>query len=130
MRTSAQRTGDAAEAAVAAHLAAMGWQVVARNVRVGRAELDLVAIDPAPPAELVIVEVRARGRRDFGLAEESLDHAKRRTLRRAIAVLRERGHVDGTAVPSLPVRVDLVAVEPPLAGTTTPRLRHHRGIAL
>ncbi len=60
-RTSAQLAGDAAETLVAARLAEAGWTVLARNVHIGRHELDLVAVDPGPPAALVIVEVRWRG---------------------------------------------------------------------
>jgi putative endonuclease len=121
MRTSAQRTGDAAEATVAAYLAELGWHVLASRVRVGRAELDLVAVDPGPPAALVIVEVRWRGRRDFGLPEETVDHRKRARLHQAGFALRDRGALpDGTAIPQLPLRFDLVAVEPGA------RLRHHR----
>ena len=67
-RTAAQQAGDAAETLVATRLADAGWTVLARNVHVGRHELDLVAIDPGPPAALVIVEVRWRADRDFGLA--------------------------------------------------------------
>jgi putative endonuclease len=125
--TAAQLTGDAAEAMVAARLEAAGWAILARNLRLGRDELDLVATDPGPPAALVVVEVRRRGRRDFGLAEETLDHRKRRALRRGIAVLLERGTLpDGRLLPSLPVRVDLVAVDFDAAGS--PSVRHHRGI--
>jgi len=69
MRTAAQRAGDDAEALAAAHLRTLGWRVLARQVRVGRAELDLLAIDPGPPPALVVVEVRWRSRREFGLAE-------------------------------------------------------------
>lgn len=121
MRTAAQRTGDAAEARVATYLTALGWTVLATHVRVSRAELDIVAIDPGPPPALVIVEVRWRGRRDFGLPEETVDHRKRARLHRAGFTLRERALLpDGAAVPKLPLRFDLVAVEP------GDRLRHHR----
>jgi putative endonuclease len=121
MRTAAQRTGDAAEARVAAHLVALGWVVLATHVRVGRAELDLLATDPGPPAALVIVEVRWRSRRDFGLAEETVDGRKRARLHRAGFALVELGRLpNGTALPTLPVRFDLVVLEP------GDRLRHHR----
>jgi putative endonuclease len=121
VRTSAQRTGDDAEAAVADHLLGLGWRVLGRHVHVGRAEVDLLAVDPGPPPALVIVEVRWRGRRDFGLPEETVDHRKRARLRQAGFALREAGHLaDGVAVPNLPLRFDLVALEP--GG----RLRHHR----
>jgi putative endonuclease len=121
MRTSAQATGDAAEAAVAASLAAQGWRILGAHVRLGRSELDLVATDPGPPAALVVVEVRWRGRRDFGLPEETVDHRKRARLHRAGYSLLERGQLaDGTALPRLPLRFDLIVVEP------GDRLRHYR----
>jgi putative endonuclease len=121
MRTPAQRAGDDAEARVAALLVAQGWRVLASHVRVGRAEIDLVAIDPGPPGCLVVVEVRWRGRRDFGLPEETVDHRKRSTLHRAGFRLRELGRLpDGAPLPDLPLRFDLIVLEP------GDRLRHHR----
>jgi len=125
-RTAAQQAGDAAETLVADQLIDDGWTVLARNVHVGRHELDLVAVDPGPPTELVFLEVRWRVRRDFGLAEETVDHRKRRRLRVAAFTLLERGVLpDGAALPDFAVRFDLVAVEPPL-GDAPPRIRHHR----
>ena len=124
MRTAVQASGDAAETLVAHQLIAARWTILARNLRVGRGELDIVAVDPGPPRELVIVEVRWRHRRDFGLAEESLDHRKRAHLRAAIGRLLADGLPGGVDVPALPLRVDLVVVEP---GN---RIRHHRHVAL
>lgn len=126
MATQARRTGDAAESLVVGRLEAAGWTILGRNVRVGRAELDIVGLDPGPPARLVIVEVRARSRRDFGLAEETVDHRKRARLRTALAVLRERGSLpDGTPLPAIGARFDVVAVEPPTVAGGAPRVRHH-----
>ena len=129
-RTSAQRAGDAAEQLVGSHLATIGWTLLARNVHVGRYELDLVAIDPGPPAALVVVEVRWRISRAFGLAEETVDHRKRTRVRAAAFGLLDRGmFADGEAVPRLPLRFDLVVVEPGQARdpeATMPRIRHHR----
>ncbi len=105
---------------------AAGWRILGRNVRVGRAELDIVAVDPAQPARLVIVEVRARASRAFGLPEETVDARKRLRLRRAAQGLREAGSLaDGTAVPPLPLRLDLVVVEPPAGPGGDVRIRHH-----
>jgi len=121
VRTPAQQAGDAAETFVADRLEAAGWRILARNVRVGHRELDLVGVDPGPPPMLVVVEVRWRASRDFGLAEESVDHRKRRRVRAAAFGLLERGRLpDGQPMPSLPLRFDLVVVEP------RGRLRHHR----
>src|SRR6187402_1020987 len=120
-RTTAQLAGDAAEMLVQDRLIEAGWTVLARNVHVGRHELDLVAIDPGPPAALVVVEVRWRAGREFGLPEETVDHRKRARIRSAAYGLLDRGSLpDGSAVPRLPLRFDLVVVEP------EGRVRHHR----
>jgi Holliday junction resolvase-like predicted endonuclease len=126
-RTAQQRAGDAAEELVAERLRGAGWLILARNVHVGRAELDVVAIDRGPPAELVVVEVRWRRTRAFGLAEETFDHRKRAHLRAAVARLLLLARLpDGPPLPRLPVRVDLVVVEPPVRAGDPPRVRHHR----
>ncbi|MFL5757978.1 MAG: YraN family protein [Chloroflexota bacterium] len=123
--------GALAEVAVADSLAALGWTVLGRNVRFGHDEIDLVAVDPGPPTELVAVEVRWRTRRDYGLAEETLDRRKRLALRRALAGLRELDRLaDGTPVPRVALRFDVVAVEPPAPGHSGPRIRHHRAFRL
>ncbi len=122
----AQRAGDAAEDLVAEQLAAAGWTILGRNVRISRAELDLVAVDPGPPPQLVVVEVRWRRDRSFGLPEETVDWRKRRHVRLAAFGLLERGLPDGSELPSLPLRFDLVVVEPPAGAGDQPRVRHHR----
>ena len=125
--TRAQQIGDEGEQIAAARLERAGWRMLGRNVRIGRSELDIVAVDPGPPAWLVVVEVRARGRRDYGLAEETLDHRKRAALRRAVGGLLAAGVLpDGRRLPALPFRVDLVAIDPGAGGV--PSVRHHRGI--
>jgi putative endonuclease len=129
-RTAAQRAGDAAEQLVGSHLGSIGWIVLARNVHVGRHELDLVAIDPGPPAALVIVEVRWRVSRAFGLAEETVDYRKRTRVRSAAFGLLDRGQfADGEPIPHLPLRFDLIVVEPGSGGAgeaDARRIRHHR----
>jgi len=129
MRTAAQRAGDNAEALVAERLQAAGWTVLARRLHVGRLELDLVAEDPGPPRRLVAVEVRWRARRDFGLAEETLDRGKQRRLRRAVVRLAVTGQLpDGRRLSALPLAVDLVTVEPSTQADGPPRIRHHRDV--
>jgi putative endonuclease len=121
MRTDAQRSGDDAERLVADRLAEAGWTILARNVHVGRYELDLVAVDPGPPRALVAVEVRWRAGRAFGLPEETVDHRKRSRVRAAAYGLLERGSLpDGSPLPRLTLRFDLIVVEP------EGRVRHHR----
>lgn len=105
------RTGASAETAAAAHLTALGWRILARNVRVGRDELDLVAWTPAPEHELVVVEVRARAGSAFGSGLESVDARKVARLYRAVGALRRSGHPAlGPGPLAQPVRVDLVVL--------------------
>jgi putative endonuclease len=120
-RTAAQRRGDAAEDEVARRLEAAGWTILGRNVRMARFELDLVAVDPGPPAALVVIEVRWRRTRDFGLPEETVDHRKRTRIRAGAYGLLDRGTLaDRQPLPRLPLRFDLVVLEP------DGRIRHYR----
>jgi putative endonuclease len=127
-RTDQQRAGDAAEELVAERLIEAGWTVLARNVHVGRFEIDLVAVDPGPPPALVIVEVRWRRSRAFGLPEETVDWRKRRHVRMAALALLDRGLPGGAPLPHFPLRFDLVVVEPPAHPGEMARVRHHRHV--
>lgn len=128
MRTRAQQAGDAAETIVADRLVAAGWTILGRQVRVGRGELDILAVDPGPPRALVAVEVRWRRARGFGLPEETFDPRKRARVARAALALVDAGALsDGRRLPVLPLRVDLVVVEPGRVGGA-PSLRHHRAV--
>ena len=103
------RTGAEAEAAAAEHLVARGWINLARNVRVGRDEIDLVARDP--DQALGVVEVRARSGPAFGTGVESVDARKVARLYRAAAALRRGGHPAlGLGALTHPLRVDLVTL--------------------
>lgn len=106
------RHGRRGEEVAAAYLERLGWRVLARRLRVGRDEIDLLALEPGSPPTLVVVEVRSRSTTRFGSPEESVDTPKVRRLYRAAAALRTAGRLpDGTALPRLPWRVDLVAVD-------------------
>jgi Holliday junction resolvase-like predicted endonuclease len=75
------------------------------------------------------VEVRFRSRTDFGEAEETVGAAKRRQLAILLGIfLARRSLPDGTPLPPLPRRVDLIVVEP--GRGRKPQIRHHRGLEL
>jgi putative endonuclease len=84
--------GAAAEEAAADHLAGEGWSVVARNVRLGDDEIDIVALEPGSPPTVVVVEVRSRSGPRYGTAVESVDARKVARLYRASRSLRRAGH--------------------------------------
>lgn len=113
-----QQLGGFGERVAAHRLESLGMHVIDRNVRVGRAELDLVARDGE---EIVVVEVRTR-RGAAGLAAESLTPVKLRRLWHAAM-----GYAEANGIDPERVRVDVVAVE--LDGKGTARnVEHFRGI--
>jgi putative endonuclease len=124
--------GGQGEAVAAAHLERLGWRVLGHQLRIGRDEVDLLALDPGPPATLVVVEVRSRSTDRFGPPEASVDRDKILRCYRALAALRRTGTLpDGTPLPRRPWRVDLVAVDldPTLGpGVGGPRVRHLRSV--
>ena len=69
--------GIEGEARAAAYLAARGYRIVARNLRAGGVELDLVA---TRGRLVVIVEVKTRRSRAAGTPEEAVDFRKRERL--------------------------------------------------
>lgn len=93
-----------------AHLEELGWRVMARNVRLGRDEIDAIAVDPGPPRTLVVVEVRSVRTSAFGAPEERVDRAKVGRLYRAVAALGDALETDDRDR-VLPRRVDLVIVD-------------------
>jgi len=122
--TTRQLRGRWAEGVAAAHLAELGWRILARNVRIGRDEVDLLCVDPGPPEELAFVEVRGLRHGGFGAPEERVDRRKVSHLYRAMSALLALGRLpDGTALPGLSARVDLLLVD----GREAPlELRHMR----
>jgi putative endonuclease len=72
--------GVSAEDRAAHHLRAAGWQVLHRNWRWHRRELDIVA---RRGDVVAFVEVRARATTDFGHPAETISHRKRRDLNQA-----------------------------------------------
>jgi Holliday junction resolvase-like predicted endonuclease len=106
--------------------------VLATGVRVGRDEIDIVALEPADAPALVFVEVRSHTTARFGPPEESVDRRKVGRLYRAALALRRLGRLpDGAPVPRVAWRVDLILVDvrPALAADVGgPVLRHIRAI--
>ncbi len=80
-----------AERAVAAHLDALGYEIVATNLRLGHLELDVVA---RRGPLVVVVEVRHRGRGAWTSGFGSIDLAKQRRVRRAGERLWQRRYRD------------------------------------
>ena len=87
--SSRQADGAAAEQLAARHLAQQGLVVLERNFRVRGGEIDLICRDGRT---LVFVEVRLRGRGDFGGAGASITASKRQRI-----ILAARHYLAGKA---------------------------------
>ena len=107
-----QVLGRNGEALAVAYLELMGYTIEARNLKIAGIEVDVVATDGRVRA---LVEVKLRTRADYGGAALAVNHVKRERLRRAALAL---GRAD-----ALPVRIDVVTIEPQDGGMT---LRHYR----
>lgn len=105
--------GSQAEKLAEKFLRKRGLRILARNVNIGLAELDLVAHHGR---ELVFIEVRSRWTESDALPEETVNHQKQqRLIRGAKAYLKSHGWEDR------PVRFDVVAVD---AFTDPPAIRY------
>ena len=110
-----RRLGAEGEAEAARHLEAAGYRVLARNVRAGGVELDLVV---SKGRTIAFVEVKTRRSRSAGAPEEAVDARKRaRLVRGAAAWMREHG------ARGRRVRFDVVGVEPDGRGALCARHR-------
>jgi putative endonuclease len=98
------------------HLVGAGFQIVERNWRCNEGELDIVAVDGNT---LVVVEVKTRTSKDFGLPAEAVTWQKAAKLRELAARwMREHSC-------RLPARIDVVSIVMPRNGRT--ELQHYRG---
>ena len=85
--------GDWGESLAADHLERAGWTILARNYRIGRNEIDLVA----RRGEVVaFVEVKTRATTTMGHPFESITEKKQREIAKAI---------DRSLAPPLPERI-------------------------
>lgn len=109
--------GQRGEALAAQHLRRQGWRVVARGVRIGGGELDIVGVERQT---VVFVEVKTRRREPPGecLAEAITVEKQRRLTRAALTFLRRERLLDCAA------RFDVITILWPPGGK--PVLRHYR----
>lgn len=108
--------GDIGEAMASAFLLERGYEVIGKQVRVGRGEIDLVAKEGD---EIVFVEVKTRRSAAYGSPEESVTEAKLAQLYRlAQMYVGARGYAG-------PWRIDVIAIS---LGSEDP-IYHIRGVS-
>ena len=114
-RNDRQALGRRGEDLAATHLAAKGYEILARNWRCESGELDLVARDRNC---LVMVEVRTRRGQKLGTPEESVTTAKQaRLVALGQAYVQETGWLGDW-------RIDVIAIEMDRRGRLL-RLEHY-----
>lgn len=108
--------GSRGEDAAVAYLERAGLQIIDRNWRDGRGELDIVAVDGGT---LVICEVKTRTTAAQGTPEEAVSTTKQRRLVRLA-----RSYISAQGLEPCPVRFDVVTVR--VIAEDRALLRHHR----
>ncbi len=100
--TPRQHLGARGEDRAAAALIAAGYQIVARDVRVSRWQIDILAEEGE---DLVIVEVKTRRGQTSGTPAEAVTTTKQRNLIAAAQTWLEHANT-----PDRPFRIDVVAI--------------------
>ncbi len=113
--------GRVGEAAAEAFLAEAGMRLVERDVRLRNGQIDIIMLDGR---SLVVVEVKSRRGRDYGLPQEAV-------TRRKLAKLRELAQTYRSLHPYLGsgLRIDVVAVDMERSGGVRGCV-HLRAVAL
>ncbi len=115
-RPDTRAIGRRGEVIAARWLEAHGLRILARNVHLRHAELDLIALDGA---DLCFVEVRLRSSDRYGGAAASVDARKQRRMARAARAWL----ASNRAPPHRRLRFDVVAID---ASAEPPRVDHLR----
>lgn len=97
-----QKLGKWGESVAAVHLEAKGYEILTRNWRCSKGEIDLIA---QAGQELVFVEVKTRKGRESGTPEEGLTYKKGKKLMELAQIYLAENDLEADW------RVDLVAVE-------------------
>lgn len=98
-------SGQLAETTACRYLEAKGLKLLFTNFRCNHGEIDLIMQDKE---DIVFVEVRSRGRTDYGNALESVTPAK---INKIIRTARYFLHINEWTY-TVPSRFDIVAIHP------------------
>jgi putative endonuclease len=108
--------GRRGEDAAAVYLERQGMEIIDRNWRTGRGEIDIIALDEDT---LVMCEVKTRTSHRSGTPEEAVSETKRKRLSRLA-----RSYLAVCSLEPCPVRFDVVSID--VISADRALLRHHR----
>ena len=98
-----RQKGAEGENIAADYLCNKGYRILGRNYRFEHGEIDIIAEDGIT---LVFVEVRGRGSKDYGEAEDSVTPKKRRKIRATA-----EGYMFEKKIADRECRFDVIAVD-------------------
>ena len=103
-----------------AYLEEKGYEIIERDWKSGRRDIDIIAEDET--GAIVFVEVKTRRNRTFGEPEEAIDFRKLQSLQQAINHYIKFHHVSGE------VRFDIISI----VGTigSEPEINHIKDVSL
>ena len=103
-----------------AYLQEKGYQLIERDWKSGRRDIDIIAKDET--GAIVFVEVKTRRSRVFGEPEEAIDYRKMQSLQQAINHYIKFRHINSD------VRFDIISI----VGTigSEPEINHIKDVAL
>ena len=96
--------GNAGEDAACDFLAAKGWQIIGRNVRRGRGEIDIIARKKRITA---FIEVKRRTTAAFGAPAEAVNADKQRRIAQAAALYMQENDLEDARI-----RFDVIEILP------------------
>ena len=96
--------GNEGEQAACDYLAARGWEIIARNVRRSRGEIDIIARLKKTTA---FIEVKRRSSTAFGQPAEAVNIEKQRRIAQAAALYMQENGLDDARV-----RFDIIEILP------------------
>ncbi len=102
-----RRVGKEAEDQAADYLLNLGYTIVTRRFKSKHGEIDIIALDPQPNADiLVFVEVKSRSKANVN-PENAVNWTKQKHFNNAAAE-----YFTKTDFPQLPARYDVISIDP------------------
>jgi putative endonuclease len=96
--------GKTGEVIACQHLEEQGYEIVEKNYRAGKGEIDLIAWSPGKPRVLVFVEVKTRSSDFFGSPEAYVGKDKQRIVAATAGAYMQKINYDWA------IRFDIVAI--------------------
>jgi putative endonuclease len=117
MTTSTKQSGDEGEEITAEYIVGKGYEIIDRNYRYGKGEIDIIAKDPET-GETVFIEVKSKKNLEFGDPVYSVTKNKIKQIKRMAELYLYDKEID-----EIDCRFDVITVL--LRGKQKPIIEHY-----